>query len=333
MKNIKNIKSIKTQLSVYSPFILGVYHQDDYPPGNHQNGLDRSHLDGRNLGDDFYKKDGFRMYHGNHVPGFPAHPHRGFETVTIVMDGYVDHSDNMGAKGRYGMGDIQWMTAGSGCQHAEMFPLVHQDRPNPLELFQIWLNLESKHKFTDPNYQMMWHEDVPVFQPSENTKVKIIAGEFGGTQSLKPPKVSYAYEPHHEVGIFLIEIGEHESITLPARSLKNRRQIYFYRGFKVTVENQMVDVMNQVECVAGKEIVIENSFETAYLLVLEGNPLDEPMVAYGPFVMNSQEEIMDAFNDYRKDQFGGWPWSVIDPTHGKSNRFSTDKFGTEVKRG
>jgi redox-sensitive bicupin YhaK (pirin superfamily) len=111
---------------------------------------------GRNLGQDFTVKDGWRMYHGRVVPGFPSHPHRGFETVTVVRRGLVDHADSTGAAARYGGGDVQWLTAGSGIQHAEMFPLLARDRGNPLELFQIWLNLPAADKMAEPHFAMVW---------------------------------------------------------------------------------------------------------------------------------------------------------------------------------
>jgi len=104
------------------PFLFCAYHLDKYPEGNGNFGP-KSSLVGRNIGQDFEGKDGWRMYHGENIPGFPAHPHRGFETVTLVEKGFVDHSDSIGATARYGMGDVQWMTAGKGIQHAEMFPL------------------------------------------------------------------------------------------------------------------------------------------------------------------------------------------------------------------
>ncbi|HYN59579.1 MAG TPA: pirin family protein, partial [Rubrivivax sp.] len=142
------------------PFLFCVYHDDAYPRGNAQFGPDAP-LDGRNLGQDFAGKDGWRMYHGLKVPGFPAHPHRGFETVTIVRRGLIDHSDSLGAAARFGGGDVQWLTAGRGIVHAEMFPLLDAGAPNPLELFQIWLNLPARNKMAEPHFKMLWSQDIP----------------------------------------------------------------------------------------------------------------------------------------------------------------------------
>ncbi|MBC7662696.1 MAG: pirin family protein, partial [Caulobacter sp.] len=118
------------------PFLFCVHHDDAYPKGNGRFGPDAS-LAGRSLGQDFGGKDGWSMYHGQQVPGFPSHPHRGFETVTIVRQGLTDHSDSLGAAARFGGGDVQWLTAGKGIVHSEMFPLLSTDQANPLELFQI----------------------------------------------------------------------------------------------------------------------------------------------------------------------------------------------------
>jgi redox-sensitive bicupin YhaK (pirin superfamily) len=138
-----------------------VHHEDKFPKGNEIMGPDTSHFQGRHLGDDFIIKDGFRMYHGKKVPGFPGHPHRGFETVTVVRQGMVDHADSMGASGRYGNGDVQWMTAGKGVQHSEMFPLISQEQENQMELFQIWLNLPKRNKMVEPHFKMLWKEAIP----------------------------------------------------------------------------------------------------------------------------------------------------------------------------
>ena len=129
------------------PFLFCAYHDDAYPAGNPQMGPQAS-LAGRSIGQDFSRKDGWSMYHGEQVPGFPGHPHRGFETVTIVRKGLIDHSDSLGAAARFGGGDVQWLTAGSGVVHSEMFPLLDAAAPNPLELFQIWLNLPARNKWS-----------------------------------------------------------------------------------------------------------------------------------------------------------------------------------------
>jgi redox-sensitive bicupin YhaK (pirin superfamily) len=147
---------------------------DYFPKGNGEMGPAAS-LEGRNIGQDFTIKDGWRMYHGDKIPGFPAHPHRGFETVTVVLQGFVDHSDSHGQAGRYGNGDVQWMTAGSGLQHSEMFPLLYDDKENTGELFQIWINLPKAKKMVEPHFKMLWAEDIPV-------------RKFGGCQKKKPRK-------------------------------------------------------------------------------------------------------------------------------------------------
>ncbi|HEV8247624.1 MAG TPA: pirin family protein, partial [Polyangiaceae bacterium] len=142
------------------PFLFCVHHDDAYPAGNEKLGPAAS-LAGRNLGMDFEGKDGWRMYHGKVVPGFPQHPHRGFETVTIIRRGYIDHSDSLGATARFGRGDVQWLTAGRGIVHCEMFPLLDRSGPNTCELFQIWLNLPSEDKLVAPHFSMLWDKDIP----------------------------------------------------------------------------------------------------------------------------------------------------------------------------
>ena len=134
--SIKSIVQMGFQWQTADPFLFCVHHEDFYPKGNAIMGPN-SPLSGRNIGQDFTVKDGFRMYHGEEVPGFPVHPHRGFETITIVRKGLVDHADSLGASGRYGDGDVQWMTAGSGVQHSEMFPLTNQSGPNEIDFFQV----------------------------------------------------------------------------------------------------------------------------------------------------------------------------------------------------
>src|SRR5204862_1244093 len=137
-------------------------------------------LAGRTMGNDFAGKDGWRMYHGEVVPGFPGHPHRGFETVTIVRRGFIDHSDSLGAAARFGEGDVQWLTAGKGIVHSEMFPLLDKAGGNPLELFQIWLNLPRASKMVDPYSSMQWDHAIPRAVVTDargrTTEVTVIAG-------------------------------------------------------------------------------------------------------------------------------------------------------------
>jgi hypothetical protein len=175
------------------PFLFCVHHDDAYPAGNERLGPAAS-LAGRNLGQDFEghpsgAQGGWRMYHGQVVPGFPQHPHRGFETVTIVRRGLIDHSDSLGAAARFGGGDVQWVTAGKGIVHSEMFPLLDRKQGNPLELFQIWLNLPREDKMVDPNFTMLWREAIPTLvtrdAAGKATTVTIAAGHLGDAEGAR----------------------------------------------------------------------------------------------------------------------------------------------------
>src|SRR6185436_16983419 len=157
---IIGVAPLKFPWQTKDPFLVCVHHVDQYPRGNDRLGPAAT-LEGRDIGQDFAGKDGWRMYHGDVVPGFPQHPHRGFETVTFVRAGFIDHSDSLGATARFGRGDVQWLTAGAGIVHSEMFPLLDPNGPNTLELFQIWLNLPAKNKMADPYFTMLWDENVP----------------------------------------------------------------------------------------------------------------------------------------------------------------------------
>src|SRR6185503_11458588 len=171
----------------FDPFLFCVHHDDAYPAGNDELGPAVS-LAGRDIGQDFGRKDGWSMYHGDTVPGFPQHPHRGFETVTIVRRGLIDHSDSLGAAARFGRGDVQWLTAGKGIVHSEMFPLLDRNGPNPAELFQIWLNLPASDKMVDPHFSMLWDHAIPRHLERDaagrSTEVTVVAGQLGDA---RPP--------------------------------------------------------------------------------------------------------------------------------------------------
>ena len=153
---VLGVKPLGFPWETFDPFLFCAYHDDGYPKSNGKLGVPSTSLAGRAIGQDFSRKNGWSMYHGDSVPGFPAHPHRGFETVTIVRKGLIDHSDSLGATARFGQGDVQWLTAGQGVVHAEMFPLLDAERDNPLELFQIWLNLPARSKMAPPHFTMFW---------------------------------------------------------------------------------------------------------------------------------------------------------------------------------
>ncbi|MBF0433277.1 MAG: pirin family protein [Fibrobacteria bacterium] len=333
---VNNIKGLGFTWQTADPFLFCVHHLDKYPGGNELLGPDAS-LQGRQLGQDFTLKDGWRMYHGEKVPGFPAHPHRGFETVTVVLKGMVDHSDSHGASGRYGNGDVQWMTAGSGLQHAEMFPLLNQTQENPLELFQIWLNLPKAKKYCEPHYTMLWSEDIPVRQEKDNnglsTEIRVIAGEVYGTKALPPAPDSWAADEKNETGIWLIHMEAGAKWTVPTASEGINRTLYFYRGKSISLNKRSIDNGHSAELKATDAVQITNGDADAYLLLLQGKPINEPIAQHGPFVMNSNDEIQQAFADYEKTRFGGWPWPNPDQVHGRENgRFAKYADGREERK-
>jgi len=316
------------------PFLFCAFHQDNFPPGNGELGPAAS-LAGRNIGQDFEKKDGWRMYHGDKVPGFPGHPHRGFETITVVQNGLVDHADSLGAAGRYGNGDVQWMTAGKGVQHSEMFPLLNESRKNPLLLFQIWLNLPASSKMVEPHFTMFWNKDVPVVERKDeqgkSISIEIIAGELSGIHAPAPPPDSWAANPENNVALWLIELEQGAHWTLPASAAGLNRVLYFYEGDSITAAGQEVAVSQGLQLQSDQPLDITCNGSTAKLLLLQGQPISEPVAQYGPFVMNSREELQQTFQDYQRDQFGGWPWERNDQVHGDSGRFARYADGREEK--
>ncbi len=295
------------------PFLFCVYHLDHYPKGNEEMGPDTS-LEGRNLGNDFVIKDGWRMYHGTKIPGFPYHPHRGFETITIVNKGYCDHSDSLGAAGRFGNGDVQWMTAGRGVQHSEMFPLLNREEENPLELFQIWLNLPAKNKFSDPHFKMLWSEDIPVIE-EEGHKLQIIAGDYKNQKPPQPAPDSWASDPENQVAIWRLQLAAGTNFILPATLEGINRSLYYYSGNGLSVADQPVEPNFGIHLKANMPTTITNGDQESHLLMLQGRPISEPVAKYGPFVMNTQSEIEQAFEEYRLTRFGGWPWPYPDNVH------------------
>jgi len=303
---------------VEDPFLVCVHHDDAYPAGNAELGPAAS-LAGRRIGEDFEGKDGWRMYHGEVVPGFPSHPHRGFETVTIMRRGFIDHADSLGAAARFGPGDVQWITAGAGIQHAEMFPLLKGDAPNPLELFQIWVNLPHEKKLCPPHFQMFWRPDVPVVETTDeegrHTLVDLVAGSLEGEQAKAPPPESWAARPGSGVCIWLVHMSPGARWTLPAAPAGVRRTLFFYEGDALRAADREIPANSRIALDADSDVPLVAGEMGAELLYLAGRPIAEPVAQYGPFVMCSRAELEQAFEDYRRTRFGGWPWDRSDPVH------------------
>jgi quercetin 2,3-dioxygenase len=317
------------------PFLFCVHHDDRYPAGNERMGPAASLLTGRNLGQDFEVRDGWRMYHGEVVPGFPQHPHRGFETVTVVRRGLLDHSDSMGATARYGGGDVQWLTAGKGILHAEMFPLIRGDAENPVELFQIWLNLPRASKMVEPYFSMFWAGGVPrhvvLDGAGRATEVTIVAGRHRDVRAPAPPPSSWAAGERSDVAIWTLKLAPGARYALPAAPGTNR-SLYFFRGSDLRVAGRPIPASHEVQLHAERDVSLVNGPVESELLLLQGRPIGEPVVQYGPFVMNTRQEIEQAFADYRRTQFGGWPWPANDPVHGRGEARFARHAGGKLER-
>ncbi|MDP4588483.1 MAG: pirin family protein [Flavobacteriales bacterium] len=331
IKPIKRTRPLGFQWETQDPFLFCVHHEDDYPAGNAKMGP-VSGLEGRNLGQDFLVKDGYRMYHGKQVPGFPGHPHRGFETITVVRKGMVDHSDSQGAAGRYGDGDVQWMTAGSGLQHAEMFPLINKDKKNPLELFQIWINLPAKSKMVDPHFKMLWSEDIPNYiykdQSGKKTEIEVIAGSIGGFSAPTPPPNSWAANTENKVAVWNIAMEPGAQFQLPEAGPGVNRTLYFYEGSGLQINEEQLQNYHAADVDGASELNLSNGELPGKILVLQGKPIGEPVVQHGPFVMNTRAELQQAFSDFQATHFGGWPWERYDQVHDRNKgRFAQHADG------
>ncbi|HEX4493323.1 MAG TPA: pirin family protein [Acidimicrobiia bacterium] len=325
------------QWPAVDPFLFCVHHLDRYPKANAQLGPDAS-LAGRDLGSDFSGVDGWRMYHGTVVPGFPQHPHRGFETVTFVRQGLIDHSDSLGATARFGRGDVQWLTAGEGIVHSEMFPLLDRDGPNPCELFQIWLNLPAADKLVDPYFTMLWDEDIPRVVAKDDdgrtTRITVIAGTLDDAAPPAPPPSSWASRADADVAIWHIvaEPGARWSLPRAAGGSDTLRTLYVFEGALQIGAHDLAGPTGAA-LAAGATVELVAGDAGAEALVLQGRPIGEPVAQYGPFVMNDEAGIEQAFADYRETGFGGWPWPADGPVQPRDEgRFARHADGTVERR-
>jgi quercetin 2,3-dioxygenase len=236
---------------------------------------------------------------GKQRRGVGQHPHRGFETVTIVYQGEVDHRDSTGAGGHIGPGDVQWMTAAGGILHEEFHSEAFTQQGGTLEMVQLWVNLPAKDKLGAPGYQTLLDAQIPsVALPDDAGRVRVIAGEFDGG---KGPARTHTPMDVWDVrlnqgGRARFEIADGRTLALVVL-----RGTVLVNGAEVAREAQLVQLARDG---AGVEIEANND---ATLLLLSGEPIDEPIVGYGPFVMNSEAEIRQAVDDFNGGRFGQMP--------------------------
>ncbi|MFA9287846.1 MAG: pirin family protein [Comamonas sp.] len=227
--------------------------------------------------------------------GVGQHPHRGFETVTIVYDGEVAHRDSTGQGGEIGPGDVQWMTAGAGILHEEFHSPAFTAKGGKLRMLQLWVNLPAKDKGAAAGYQAIVQSQIPAVALPGGGQVRVIAGDYQGQQG--PART---FTPMHVWDVRLVA-GEKLELELPegwSTALAIVQGTVLVNGNDVAREAQLV-VMAQ----EGRKLTLEANGDVA-LLLMSGEPIDEPIVGYGPFVMNSQQEIVQAVNDFNSGKFG-----------------------------
>ena len=228
--------------------------------------------------------------------GVGQHPHRGFETVTIVYQGEVEHRDSTGAGGVIGPGDVQWMTAAGGILHEEFHSHAFTQRGGTIEMVQLWVNLPAKDKMADPGYQNITDADIPVVAlPDDAGKVRVIAGAFDGHRG-----PAHTFTP---MDVWDVRIGQGKTARFDAIEGHTLALVVLHgtvlvNGESVVREGQLVHMDR-----AGSTVAIEANND-ATVLWLSGEPIDEPVVGYGPFVMNSHDEIRQAIDDFNGGKFG-----------------------------
>ncbi len=240
--------------------------------------------------DDFHSDDP-----NDYLAGFPWHPHRGIETITYMLHGKVEHGDSMGNSGIIGAGDVQWMTAGNGIIHQEM-PKRNDNDPF-LAGFQLWANLPASHKMMDPRYRDITKEQIPEVIVNDNTRVKIICGEVNG---VKGPVQDIVTDPEYlDVSI--------EPNSQFNRSIDNDHNVFAYvvegEGIFDPTKDEIVGTEHLVIFKEGDEVLIQTKDKSVRFLLISGKPIVEPVAWRGPIVMNTEEELRIAFNEYSKGTF------------------------------
>lgn len=247
--------------------------------------------------DPFLMLDEFSSFDADdYLAGFPSHPHRGFETVTYMLDGHMLHEDHLGNRGDLTPGAVQWMTAGRGIIHSEM-PQQHAGR---MRGFQLWINLPAKEKMTPARYRDIAPEQVPCFRFAPGVEIKLIAGRLmipGGDEHAGP--INGDSEPRSTDPFYAdVDMAADSAVTLPVKA-GHAAFLYVFEG-TLTLDAQPVPTHSAAVLSDGERITVHSGHDGARFLLLAGRPLKEPVVQYGPFVMNSSEEIEQALRDYRQ---------------------------------
>jgi len=228
--------------------------------------------------------------------GVGEHPHRGFETVTIVYQGELEHRDSAGHHGRIGPGDVQWMTAASGVVHEEYHQRDFARRGGTLEMVQLWVNLPARSKMSAPRYQEILKQHIPTLQlPGDAGTARVIAGELFGTQG-----PAQTFTPVH---LWDLHLNADKSISLPVTD-GDTTLLVVQRGSLVVNGQETAQGVDLVVFDRQGDSIELSSREDSMALLLSGQPIDEPVVGQGPFVMNSQREIRQAFADYQQGRMG-----------------------------
>lgn len=228
--------------------------------------------------------------------GVGQHPHRGFETVTIVYDGEVEHRDSTGAGGTIGPGDVQWMTAAKGILHEEFHSPAFARRGGALEMVQLWVNLPAKNKMAEAGYQTIVDADIPVLPLANDAgQLRLIAGEFAGARG--PART---FTP---IDVWDLRLNPGKPVTLDLHAGRNTALVIL-RG-TLLINGQEIARQGQLALFErdGRQVTLESN-DDAKVLLLSGEPIDEPIVGHGPFVMNTEQEIHQAFADFQSGKFG-----------------------------
>jgi redox-sensitive bicupin YhaK (pirin superfamily) len=228
--------------------------------------------------------------------GVGQHPHRGFETVTIVYQGELEHRDSTGSGGLIGPGDVQWMTAAKGILHEEFHSAAFTQKGGTLEMVQLWVNLPARDKLAAPGYQTILSQDIPLIPLAEGAgSLRLIAGAFAGQQG--PARTFTALD------VWDIRLNAGKPLTLPLVEGRNTALIVLRGSVQLNGSQPLGEAQMALLDPAGSELLLAADTQ-AVVLLLSGEPIDEPVVGYGPFVMNSEAEIAQAIEDFNSGEFG-----------------------------